>query len=262
MNNKSPSMKAFFVLSKMFNKEINFSIFLHIFLMSHIYNSHPRIHGDLLDRYLAVGWYRMGNLVFTTEEIDVDGHQCEVHWLRYPLKDFKHSKKNLALLKTSEKFVISMKRLKITKEMDALYDKYYKSVSFSTSAKLRDNLCIAPNDKQTDHQIFDTYCIKIYDNEKLIAFGIFDNGYETIAGILNCIDPEYKKYSLGKLLILLKINIARNNDKKYYYPGYVAKGWDKFDYKLFLGKDDAEIWDVASKTWVNYWKSKLIIPTK
>ncbi|MEJ7659632.1 MAG: hypothetical protein WKG07_08390 [Hymenobacter sp.] len=46
----------------------------------------------------------------------------------------------------------------------------------------------------------------------LIAAGIFDQGTRSLAGIVNFYDPDYRKYSLGKYLMLYEIRI-RSADK-------------------------------------------------
>ena len=69
---------------------------------------------------------------------------------------------------------------------------------------------------------------------------------------MNFYHPDYKKYSLGKYLMLLKINHAKAMGKEWYYPGYIVPGNRRFDYKLFIGIEIAEIWVPESNNWLNY----------
>src|SRR5204863_6789315 len=116
----------------------------------------------------------------------------------------------------------------ITDELEELYTLYRTSADFDPPQSEEEYLFLA-----IDHNIYDSYLVEIRDNGKLIAAGIFDNGEKTIAGIMNFFHPAYKKYSLGKYLMLLKIDHAIEMGKLWYYPGYIARGYLKFDYKLF-----------------------------
>src|SRR6185436_10781282 len=87
--------------------------------------------------------------------------------------------------------------------------------------------------ENVDHNLFDSEIIEIRDGGKLIAAGIYDKGSTAIEGIMNFYDPAYKKYILGKYLMLLKVQHAIENKMQFYYPGYIAYKYNKFDYKLF-----------------------------
>lgn len=50
----------------------------------------------------------------------------------------------------------------------------------------------------------------------LLQLDFSDKGANAIAGILNFYHPDYKKFSLGKYLILQKIEFARANRFLYY----------------------------------------------
>lgn len=83
----------------------------------------------------------------------------------------------------------------------------------------------------------------------LIAAGYFDVGETAGTSILHFYDPVYRKFSLGKYLILLTIDSLRATGHELYYPGYLVAGDNKMDYKLFLGKEIAQYFDPASGTW-------------
>ena len=100
--------------------------------------------------------------------------------------------------------------------------------------------------------VFDSYVIEVRDGEKLIAAGIFDNGDESIAGIMNFYDPEYRRQSPGKYLMLLKTEYARQQQKAYYYPGYIVGNYPKFDYKLFTCQPATEVFDDLANQWVPF----------
>lgn len=105
---------------------------------------------------------------------------------------------------------------------------------------------------EREEDLFPSKIVEVRHNQKLIAAGIIDMGEKSSAGIVNFYDPEYKKYSLGKSLMIAKIFISGRNGMDYYYPGYIAYNYPKFDYKLFLGKDRAELFDPEKQVWVPY----------
>jgi arginine-tRNA-protein transferase len=93
----------------------------------------------------------------------------------------------------------------------------------------------------TSNILFDSKLIEVRDGGKLIAAGIFDQGSATIAGIKNIYHPEYKKYSLGKYMILLKYQYCLQQGIKWYYPGYFAPENPKFNYKIDFDKNATEV---------------------
>ncbi len=202
---------------------------------------------DELDEYLAKGWYRMGQILFTTDYILYEELLYRVWWLRYYIPTIHFTKTHQKIITANKHFSITIKPLEITAEVEELYSHYKSSISFEVSATAKQFLFDGGSG-----DVYDTHIIEIRDNTKLIAAGIFDNGKNTIAGIMNFYHHEYKKYSLGKYLILLKINYAKAMGKQWYYPGYIVPGNRRFDYKLFIGIEIAEIWVPESNTWVNY----------
>ena len=100
----------------------------------------------------------------------------------------------------------------------------------------------------------------VYDGDQLIAAGYFDLGDTAAASILHFFDPQYARYSLGKYLILLTIEYLKDQGYEYYYPGYVVEGLPKMDYKLFLGKEEAEYFDPEAVAWLKFDDNILIRP--
>lgn len=128
-----------------------------------------------------------------------------------------------------------------------MYELYKSSLTFTPASSVQNWLF----DQQTNN-VYDSFLVEVRDQCSLIAAGIFDNGQKSIAGIMNFFLPDYKKYSLGKYLMLLKIEYALSQGKKWYYPGYIVEGYPKFDYKLFVDKAAAEIFIPEQNGWRRY----------
>jgi arginine-tRNA-protein transferase len=214
--------------------------------------------GTLLDHYLAMGCYRMGQYIFTTNSIFHNEKNYPVFWLRYPLQNFSFSKKAKKLLSSNNHFKISHRVFSINDEIENLYRIYSNKVNFDAPATLYEYLYSEVIQEEELQGTFDSEMIEVRDGDKLIAVGIYDKGLHSIAGIMNFYDHAYQKYSLGKYMMLLKIQYAMQWQMQFYYPGYIAFGYTKFDYKLFPNADCAQIFDATSKVWLPYSKELLM----
>ncbi len=205
--------------------------------------------GTLLDEYLALGFYRMQHIMFTTNHtrLNLDGNSVPVFWLRTLLPQVHEQPSARAIRKKCAAFSVTYKKAMITPETEALYSLYRESVNFSTSETSRSYL----------HQFefynpFDSWMVEVRDATQLIAVGYFDKGSNAISGILNFYHPAYNKYSLGKFLILQKINYAITNKMDWYYTGYISTATTKFDYKLFPDATAMQVYLPMERKWVCY----------
>lgn len=212
-------------------------------------NAQRKIPPAELDAYLAKGYFRMTDQLFTTDYIPYEDKLYKVHWLRFVLDKVHYTKEARRLLRVSKKFTEEIGPYGTDDETLELYDKFRKSRRLYTDTPLKENF-----GGLSGINPLDTKILKVRDGDRLIACGYFDQGENSIAGILNIYDPEYEKYSPGKMLMLLKIEYARWHGFQYYYPGYIISGLDRFDYKLFPCKASAEIYDSEEGEWVRFVK--------
>lgn len=201
--------------------------------------------GKELDDYLANGWYRMQQMIFTTDIIRKENRLLPVFWLRLAIDKHKPSKKHQQLAALNKKYDIDCVEAVITEELEQLYQLYKAAMDFELSESLEDSLL-----GDTTGSIYHTQCYTIRDDGKLIAAGFFDQGDKSIAGILNFYHPAYARQQLGKYLVLLKIAYAQQQQLDYYYTGYLSTADSKFDYKLFAGKDATEVYYRKQQQWV------------
>lgn len=216
-----------------------------------VYYNPEHLTAEQLDALLAMGWYRMHQSVFTTNYIFIEDKTLRVFWLRYPVQAMEFSKKHEKLLKQNIRFEVINKQISITEELENLYSLYRTAIAFEPSPTVASWLY----GEEPDKSIYDTHLFEIRDDGRLIAAGIYDNGKNSIAGIMNFYHPEYKKFSLGKYLVLLKAQYARASQRKWYYPGYITFGYPVFDYKLFLGEQNTEMFLPELNGWYRYNKN-------
>jgi leucyl-tRNA---protein transferase len=200
---------------------------------------------QLLDEYLAAGWYRMQQLIFTTDLILKDNQLLPVFWLRVVIKKYTLAKKNEKIIGRNKKYTVTCEAAVITEELEELYELYKSAMNFELAESIQDSLL-----GEAGNSIYNTRCYTIRDGEKLIAAGFFDVGENSIAGILNIYHPDYARNQLGKYLVLLKAEYARQQQKEYYYSGYICTADSKFDYKLFVSKEATEVYNRKEQRWV------------
>jgi len=224
----------------------------------HITRSPKELTPISFDRYLARGWFRMKQDIFTSthnlyEEGSTDTIK-RVWWLRYNINEFELQSSQRRLLKKIKQFNISIDKFEDNSDEEhELYERYRKSINFDGYESLFSYLYKRVKSKS----IYNSHIIRIRDGNKLIAAGIFDVGMKAAASGLHFFDPSYSKYSLGRAMMLITIEYMMQNDMAWYYPGYIIVGKPKLNYKLFLGEDRAKYYDFKTRSWLNYHPSIL-----
>jgi len=199
-----------------------------------------------LDAYLEKGWFRMGQTIFTTNFLYVRDEIFSTIWLRILLNDYSAESAQLKIVKKNSVFRTNISRATITLEKEELYALYKESVPFQASPSLN-HLLLSGKDVNS---IYETYEVTVWDGDRLIACGYFDLGNVASQGIVSFYHPSYKKYSLGKHLIYLKIQYSKELGLHYFYPGYFVPGNTHFDYKLSIGRPFLEYFQLRSGHWI------------
>ncbi|MFT6708932.1 MAG: arginyl-tRNA--protein-N-Asp/Glu arginylyltransferase [Flavobacteriales bacterium] len=199
-----------------------------------------------LDDYLAKGWFRMGQTIFTCRFITFEDVLFTTVWLRLTLDGFQFSKSQRKLMrKNQSQFSVISRKAIFNKEKEELYKIHRQRFSGHVAKTLRSSLF-----GDTSFNIYDTYEIAIYDGEQLVGCSFFDRGEKTLASIMGMFHPDYNKDSLGYYTMLEEIAYGQQQNYEEYYPGYVVPGYEKFDYKLRIGATD--FYDEATNSWLPY----------
>ena len=205
---------------------------------------HPIIRGEALDFYLAQGYYRMQQDLFTCQFVPFGGRLYTAHWLRIALPQVQWGPEQRRLLRRNARFATTVRPFHLTDEYEDLYTRYRAAITFDAAPTIEAVLLGG-----AAQSVFNTQVIELRDEGRLIAAGVLDFGERTLAGILNFYDPAYHRHSLGKYLLLLKTDYARRIQLDYYYPGYLVYDYPKFDYKLFACAAATEVFDSISGRW-------------
>lgn len=197
----------------------------------------------MLDHFLAKGWFRMGQSIFTSQFLCVKDEVYSTVWIRQPLENYTFKKRLRKLIRQNkDRFQLSLSKAFIDEETEALYSKHRNRFDSPTAFSLQEAL-----QEDRDINVFDTWKFEVRDAGKLIAASFFDEGATSIASITGIFDPDYHKFSLGLFTMLLEIEYAQMLHKRFYYPGYVVPGYATFDYKLRIG--DVQFFKPRSHSW-------------
>jgi arginine-tRNA-protein transferase len=206
-----------------------------------------------LDEYLALGYYRMRNSIFTTNQVFVEyyGNSAlftPVFWLRTVLDLVAESRSSLRIRKKCSGFTVRFLPAVITEEMEELYTAYRNHINFDTSDSCRE--CMT--DEDININPFNSRMIEVRDGARLIAVGYFDIGLDSSMAILHFYHPDYRQFSLGKYLMLQSLDYSREQQMRFYYPGYLSTTHPKMDYKIFPDLNAIEVFFPVEKEWLPY----------
>lgn len=201
---------------------------------------------------LAAGWFRIQQMLFTTDVIYFGEMTYETIWLRVGLPDLEPDKTFRILSKKNSPFRTEVTKAQLTPEHERLFVKYRNYIPFEAASSLHSLLYGEEN-----KNIFNTHLLNMYDGERLIATGAFDLGFQSAAGIFSVYDPAYKQYSPGKYLIYLKMHFCKSEGFTWFYPGYYVPGYARFDYKKEIGKGAIEYFNRQWTRWFSLSEKKI-----
>lgn len=205
-----------------------------------------RIPPEHLDEYLAKGWFRMGQTIFTCWFLFMEKGFFSAIWIRQDLQGYTFKKRLRKLLNRNGRiFNYKIGPARIDPPKERLYQKHRVRFKSGVHRTLNQSLMSGAN-----FSIYDTRQIEIYLGDELVAASFFDIGKTSIASINGIFDPKYDQYSLGFYSMLLEIQYALENGKQFYYPGYVVPGNPRFDYKARIGNVD--YYDFFTHKWKSF----------
>lgn len=194
----------------------------------------------------ALGWFRMRQSLFTTHFLEFERRFHSAVWLRVGLEAWQTEAAFVALKRRNRDFRVEFSPAAgpPSDAQEAVYQRYRDSVAFEPAPTLRDLLL-----GDDTRSLFPTWQVELYDGARLIAGGFFDRGQRATAGIVSYYDPDYRRHSLGKYLIYLKMEYCREAGMAHFYPGYLAPGEPRFEYKRGLGAATLEYLSLADGSW-------------
>lgn len=186
-----------------------------------------------LDRYLRLGWYRIGQAMVTCRFVwSRQGVLRDAVWTRTDLERYRLRRSHKRLHKRNgRRYTVQEHPLALDAEHEEVYRRYLTVARGHRPATLEGALHGgAPLDR------FATRELTLRTEEgRLAGFCAFDLGNESLQSLMGVYDPAFRKDGLGFWTLLLEVEHARSLDLRYHYAGYVLPGDVSMDYKLRVG---------------------------
>ncbi|MEY3397910.1 MAG: hypothetical protein RL220_504 [Bacteroidota bacterium] len=188
----------------------------------------PQAYDDMLAR----GWFRSSSLLYNIQVLCIDARLTSAVNIRLPLHEHTFTKSQRKIMRqANEAFDLVTRPAVYDSEKEDLYQIHRKRFKAFVHSYLEDFFMYTHFNR-----LFDTRELCVYHKGELVAFSIFDIGASGMASILCAFHPEYANYSLGHFTMLCEIELAKEANLEYYYPGYILDKSSSFDYKLRLGE--------------------------
>lgn len=191
----------------------------------------------------------MQHLMFTCNDTPVneDGYSIPVFWLRTLVNECRVRKTASAVMKKCADFSVTIQPAYVDDEVEMLYALYKNHVPFAVSST-----CYSYLHQEILPDPFNSLMVQVRDRKKLIGAAYFDKGLDSIAGIMNIYHPQYHSCSLGKFMMLQKLQYALSLEMIYYYTGYISTESTRFDYKTFPDANAVEVFLPVEQKWISY----------
>ena len=197
---------------------------------------------DELDYLLQHGWRKFGQFVF--RPTCPNCAKCTP--LRVDLSNFKATKNQRKFLKKHQHLQIKFTPLIFRKRHYEIYRKHgIERFQNSIDASIIDNEQLF---KETFYRFTGTQLLsEIFEDGKLIAFGILEQSESALSSVYFSYDPDYEKMSLGHLGALSEILYAKSIGLEYYYLGYWVEENKYMRYKSRYTPH--QLYDWKEQTW-------------
>lgn len=178
---------------------------------------------DLIER----GYRRFGKMYF--RPICAECNECQS--IKIEVQNYTFSKSAKRVLKKSKDLSIVLQRPTISKEHLYVFDKYHK---YMHEKKGWDFNPTTPehyfNSFVNGHEDFG-YEVLYFFRDQLIGVDLIDILADGISSIYFYYDPDFSKYSLGRLSLYKQIEFVKRYEKKWIYLGYYVEGCPSLEYK-------------------------------
>lgn len=173
------------------------------------------------------GYRRFGKMYF--RPICATCTECQS--IKIDVNNYRFSKSAKRIIKKAKNITSYIQTPSVSQEHLELFEKYHlymhkkKGWDYSqTDSRHYYNSFV------TGHADFG-FEVLYYDQEKLIGVDLIDILENGISSIYFYYDPDYAKYSLGKLSLYNQIKYAQSTNKQWIYLGYYVEGCPSLSYK-------------------------------
>ncbi|WP_297485316.1 arginyltransferase [Sulfurimonas sp.] len=178
---------------------------------------------ELIER----GFRRFGKMYFRPICSGCD--ECKS--IKIDVENFQFSKSARRILKKAQDIKTYIQKPSLTAEHLKLFDKYHRYM------KEKKKWDYTPTTAQNYHNSFVNghhdfgYEVLYFYEKELIGVDLIDILPAGVSSIYFYYDPDFSKYSLGKLSLYKQILYAKNANKRWIYLGYYVKECPSLSYK-------------------------------
>ena len=175
--------------------------------------------------------------------------------MRVPAATFSPSKSQRRATRSTSKLRRVVGRPVVDAPRLALYQAWHHDREIARSWQ--------PNEQSSDRYALDfafphpaAHELALYDDERLVGVGLFDETPRAISAVFFFYDPAYAALSPGTANVLALLERARDRGLEHVYLGYRVSGCASLRYKssfrpheLLVGRpapDDVPVWQAAS----------------
>jgi arginine-tRNA-protein transferase len=202
---------------------------------SYIENSTQTTHYKIIDNsssfatqeLIERGYRRFGKMYF--RPICSTCQECQS--IKIDVQNYKFSKSQRRVMRKASHIQSFIQSPSMTQQHLDLFDKYHlymrdkKGWSYEKTTAQRYYQSFVDGAEDFGYEIL------YFDNTKLIGVDLIDILDDGISSIYFYYDPDYSQLSLGKLSLLIQINLAKKESKRWIYLGYYVKGCGSLEYK-------------------------------
>ncbi|MEA1892519.1 MAG: arginyltransferase [Campylobacterota bacterium] len=178
---------------------------------------------ELIER----GYRRFGKMYF--RPICSTCNECQS--IKIDVKNYKFSKSDRRVIKKAVFIKSYIQTPSVSQAHLDLFEKYHLHMKEKKSWQYNQTNPQNYYSSFVDGHNGFGYEVLYYDGDKLIGIDLIDILQDGISSIYFYYDPDYYKYSLGKLSLLLQIKFAQANKKDWIYLGYYVKECSSLSYK-------------------------------
>ena len=184
--------------------------------------------------FVEMGYRRFGKMYFRP----ICGDCSECQSIKIDVDNFQWNKSKRRVLKKAKDISIIIQKPSITKEHIELFEKYHIYKQEKSGWDYKEVTYEAYYSAFVDGAYDYGYEVLYFFGERLIGVDLIDILLEGISSIYFYYDPDFAKYSLGKLSLYYQIIMAKERGLKWVYLGYYVKDCPslayKADYKPYL----------------------------
>ncbi|QOY51678.1 arginyltransferase [Candidatus Sulfurimonas baltica] len=177
--------------------------------------------------FIERGYRRFGKMYF--RPICSTCNECKS--VKIDVDNFEFSKSQRRVIKKASNIKSYIQRPTISKTHLELFEKYHLNMKDKKGWEYTQSTPEAYYRSFVDSHNDFGYEVLYYDEDRLIGVDLIDILNDGISSIYFYYDPDYLKYSLGKLSLYNQILFAKRSKKKWIYLGYYVEDCPSLSYK-------------------------------